>query len=216
MRREIYAVRKWLANVGDWLDGMGYALLADEWRGHRILGGLARRNGDRLAFSRVVSRQLVFRETTLEMWPPSSDPRLPPAPDRPPRMRAVSHPVRLALIEVVTLRGPLTATEAGELIDETRPRARSTCASWRSTGSSRRPAAGWVGPGRGAPCRLGFSIDPDPRRRRRARSPPRPWPVGRPRPTGHPPPEHSRPSAAATHRSGATSAPTGDRLVGDP
>lgn len=33
-------------------------------------------------------------------------------------MRALSHPVRLALIEVLTLWGPLTATEAGERIDE--------------------------------------------------------------------------------------------------
>jgi DNA-binding transcriptional ArsR family regulator len=34
-------------------------------------------------------------------------------------MKAVSHPVRLALLEVLSLRGPLTATEAGRLIDET-------------------------------------------------------------------------------------------------
>lgn len=34
-------------------------------------------------------------------------------------MRALSHPVRLALLEVLTLRGPLTATQAGELIGET-------------------------------------------------------------------------------------------------
>ncbi|WP_063991976.1 MULTISPECIES: helix-turn-helix domain-containing protein [unclassified Streptomyces] len=37
----------------------------------------------------------------------------------PASMRALSHPVRLALIEVLTLRGALTATQAGELIDET-------------------------------------------------------------------------------------------------
>lgn len=34
-------------------------------------------------------------------------------------MRAVAHPIRLALIEAITLRGPLTATEAGEIIGET-------------------------------------------------------------------------------------------------
>ncbi len=32
MRREIYAVRESLHRSGEWLDGMGYALLADEWR----------------------------------------------------------------------------------------------------------------------------------------------------------------------------------------
>jgi RimJ/RimL family protein N-acetyltransferase len=39
MRREVYTVRESLHRSGDWLDGMGYALLADEWRtsdtGHR-------------------------------------------------------------------------------------------------------------------------------------------------------------------------------------
>jgi DNA-binding transcriptional ArsR family regulator len=34
-------------------------------------------------------------------------------------MKALSHPVRLALLEVLSLRGPLTATEAGRLIAET-------------------------------------------------------------------------------------------------
>ncbi len=33
-------------------------------------------------------------------------------------MRAVAHPVRIALLEVLTVEGPLTATEAGELIGE--------------------------------------------------------------------------------------------------
>lgn len=46
----------------------------------------------------------------------------PPPPHRrlsdPRAIRAVSHPVRLALIETLTLRGTLTATEAGELIGE--------------------------------------------------------------------------------------------------
>jgi RimJ/RimL family protein N-acetyltransferase len=32
MRREAYAVRESLHRCGEWLDGMGYALLADEWR----------------------------------------------------------------------------------------------------------------------------------------------------------------------------------------
>ena len=32
MRREAYAVRESLHRSGEWLDGMGYALLADEWR----------------------------------------------------------------------------------------------------------------------------------------------------------------------------------------
>lgn len=33
-------------------------------------------------------------------------------------MRAVAHPVRIALLEVMSVDGPLTATEAGELIGE--------------------------------------------------------------------------------------------------
>jgi RimJ/RimL family protein N-acetyltransferase len=33
MRRELYTVRESLHRCGEWLDGMGYALLADEWRG---------------------------------------------------------------------------------------------------------------------------------------------------------------------------------------
>ena len=32
MRREIHTLRKSLHRSGEWLDGMGYALLADEWR----------------------------------------------------------------------------------------------------------------------------------------------------------------------------------------
>ena len=32
MRREAYTVRESLHRSGEWLDGMGYALLADEWR----------------------------------------------------------------------------------------------------------------------------------------------------------------------------------------
>ena len=32
MRREVYTVRESLHRSGEWLDGMGYALLADEWR----------------------------------------------------------------------------------------------------------------------------------------------------------------------------------------
>lgn len=50
----------------------------------------------------------------------------PKAPDDPPvrelrdprAMRAITHPVRLALLETLGLEGPLTATRAGELIGE--------------------------------------------------------------------------------------------------
>jgi RimJ/RimL family protein N-acetyltransferase len=31
MRRELHAVRESLHRSGKWLDGLGYALLADEW-----------------------------------------------------------------------------------------------------------------------------------------------------------------------------------------
>lgn len=33
MRREFHTVRESLHRSGDWLDGLGYAILADEWRG---------------------------------------------------------------------------------------------------------------------------------------------------------------------------------------
>jgi predicted transcriptional regulator len=36
----------------------------------------------------------------------------------PQTLRALTHPIRLALLEALELRGPLTATEAGELIGE--------------------------------------------------------------------------------------------------
>ncbi len=32
MRRELHTVRDSLHRSGEWLDGLGYALLADEWR----------------------------------------------------------------------------------------------------------------------------------------------------------------------------------------
>jgi RimJ/RimL family protein N-acetyltransferase len=35
LRRELYAVRESLHRSGQWLDGIGYALLADEWRAAR-------------------------------------------------------------------------------------------------------------------------------------------------------------------------------------
>ncbi|MEV0902293.1 GNAT family protein [Actinoplanes sp. NPDC049802] len=35
MRREVYTVRDSLHRSGEWLDGVGYALLADEWRASR-------------------------------------------------------------------------------------------------------------------------------------------------------------------------------------
>lgn len=38
--------------------------------------------------------------------------------DDPRAMRALAHPVRLALLDALTARGPLTATEAGEAIGE--------------------------------------------------------------------------------------------------
>lgn len=52
---------------------------------------------------------------------PDSDAPSPPALRQltdPQAMRALAHPVRIALIEVLSLAGPLTATEAGERIGE--------------------------------------------------------------------------------------------------
>jgi RimJ/RimL family protein N-acetyltransferase len=39
MRRELHTVSESLHRSGDWLDGFGYALLADEWRSGRTPGG---------------------------------------------------------------------------------------------------------------------------------------------------------------------------------
>ena len=39
MRRELHAVRESLHRSGEWLDGYGYALLADEWRADRAPSG---------------------------------------------------------------------------------------------------------------------------------------------------------------------------------
>lgn len=51
---------------------------------------------------------------------PRTEPALRPRHLSDPRtMRAVAHPVRLALLDALTLHQPLTATEAGELIGET-------------------------------------------------------------------------------------------------
>ena len=36
MRRELYTVRESLHRSGEWLDGMGYALLAEEWRARDV------------------------------------------------------------------------------------------------------------------------------------------------------------------------------------
>jgi DNA-binding transcriptional ArsR family regulator len=48
----------------------------------------------------------------------SNDPSEPRELTDPKVMRALTHPVRLALLEVLATEGPLTATEAGELIGE--------------------------------------------------------------------------------------------------
>jgi len=53
--------------------------------------------------------------------PPSPEPELPELRQVTDArtMRALSHPVRIALIEALSLEGPMTATEVGELIGET-------------------------------------------------------------------------------------------------
>lgn len=81
-----------------------------------------------------------------------SDPRL---------MRALAHPVRLALLETLTLRGPLTATQAGALIGET-----PTTCSFHLRQLARYGFVEEAGGGRGRsrPWRvvqIGFVIDPE-------------------------------------------------------
>jgi RimJ/RimL family protein N-acetyltransferase len=43
MRREVHTVRESLHRSGEWLDGLGYALLADEWRDRRLAEALRTR-----------------------------------------------------------------------------------------------------------------------------------------------------------------------------
>ncbi len=43
MRREIHTLSESLHRSGEWLDGMGYALLADEWRDRRLAEALRAR-----------------------------------------------------------------------------------------------------------------------------------------------------------------------------
>jgi RimJ/RimL family protein N-acetyltransferase len=38
MRREVHTIRESLHRSGEWLDGLGYALLAEEWLAHRSSG----------------------------------------------------------------------------------------------------------------------------------------------------------------------------------
>lgn len=65
--------------------------------------------------SQVSSKQAIPSELPLE----SNAPQLEPQELTDPRqMRALAHPIRIALIEALSLEGPLTATRAGELIGE--------------------------------------------------------------------------------------------------
>jgi DNA-binding transcriptional ArsR family regulator len=61
----------------------------------------------------------TFRKGTFETV---TDSRRPlddvPLVDDPRSLRALAHPIRIALVEQLTMRGPLTATEAGERIGE--------------------------------------------------------------------------------------------------
>ena len=73
----------------------------------------------------------------------------------PRELRALTHPVRLALLEVLAVEGALTATQAGESSANRRPRARSTSDSWPSTALSRRPVAARVAIAPGEGCTSG-------------------------------------------------------------
>jgi DNA-binding transcriptional ArsR family regulator len=77
-------------------------------------------------------------------------------------MRAVSHPVRLSLLEALAIRGPLTATQASALIDESP----TTCSfHLRQLAKYGLVEEAGGGPGRNRPwrvVRVGFVIDPQP------------------------------------------------------
>ena len=65
-------------------------------------------------------------------------------------LRALSHPTRLALMELLDERGPLTATQAGEHLGESPRTPPSTSGRWPATGTSRRRPAGAAGSGPGS------------------------------------------------------------------
>ena len=68
----------------------------------------------------------------------------------PKAMRALAHPLRWALLEALGEAGTLTATQASEMLGESRRTAPFTCGPWRSTASWRRRAAAGAGNVRGA------------------------------------------------------------------
>ena len=87
-------------------------------------------------------------------------------------MRAITHPVRLALLDALLLEGPLTATRAGELIGEPP----NTCSfHFRQLATYGFVEAAGAGPGKNRPWRLTgvglhFSdVHPDPETRLAAR-----------------------------------------------
>ncbi|MFD0331095.1 ArsR/SmtB family transcription factor [Streptacidiphilus monticola] len=90
----------------------------------------------------------------------------------PKAMRAIAHPTRLAILEALARREPLTATEVSEMVGSRPPTAPSTCARWRSTASSRRPRAAPGGAGPGAGRTSASATTRTPWRSRRAGSPP--------------------------------------------
>ncbi|WP_168712270.1 helix-turn-helix domain-containing protein [Streptomyces sp. A1277] len=80
----------------------------------------------------------------------------------PASMRALSHPVRLALIEALSVQGPLTATQAGQLIGESP----TTCSfHFRQLAKYGFVEEAGPMPGRSRPwrvTRLGWSMESDP------------------------------------------------------
>lgn len=67
----------------------------------------------------------------------------------PKAIRALAHPVRWALLEALGQAGTLTATQASEMLGESRRTAPFTCGPWPSTASSKRLAAERAGNGHG-------------------------------------------------------------------
>ena len=98
-------------DVGGWVDIVG--------RGHGADGGTqARSQSEACLLTRLLSN-VYFRKVSTEPLPPESQ----PGPPRdlgadPLAMRALAHPVRIRLLEELTFRGPLTATQAAHYIGE--------------------------------------------------------------------------------------------------
>jgi DNA-binding transcriptional ArsR family regulator len=92
---------------------------ASEVRRKAHAAGAAKRQAGNEVRRKALKTAAAVRQAGSEVRQANSEARAEFRELRDPRdMRALAHPIRLALLEALTLHGPLTATAAGELIGE--------------------------------------------------------------------------------------------------